>query len=271
MPALDYNATVVQRVEIAPGLVILRVVPDDRGFSFDAGQYTVLGLKRKEPRVMEADEEEPQERADPDKMIRRAYSIASSSKAGEYVEFYLTLVSSGELSPRLFHLGIKDRLYIGPKATGMFTLARVPQDHHVLLVGTGTGLAPYMSMLRSELVCGGPRRFVILHGARYSWDLGYRTELAGLARHCSNVCYLPVISRPGDDPSWNGPSGYLQDVLFSGIIEEHTGLEVVPESFHVFLCGNPAMIEAAQEKLLERGFVRDKGRKTGDLHTEEYW
>lgn len=271
MPALEYNATVVQRVEIAPGLVILRVVPDDRDFIFEAGQYTVLGLKRKEPRVMEADDADPGESQDPERMIRRAYSIASSSLSGEYVEFYLTLVSSGELTPRLFRLGLKDRLYIGPKATGIFTLGRVPQDRHLLLVATGTGLAPYMSMLRSELVCGGPRRFVILHGARYSWDLGYRTELTGLARHCGNVVYIPAISRPQDDPSWRGPSGYLQDLLFSGLIEERTGLPIAPERFHVFLCGNPAMIEAATARLTERGFVKDKGRTVGDLHTEEYW
>jgi ferredoxin--NADP+ reductase len=249
----------------------LRVAPDDPGFSFEAGQYTVLGLMRKEPRVMEADEDDSEKSADPEKMIRRAYSIASSSKLGEFVEFYLTLVTSGELTPRLFHLGLKDRVYIGTKTTGMFTLSRVPHDHHVLLVGTGTGLAPYMSMLRSEMVCGGPRQFVILHGARYSWDLGYRTELNGLARHCPNVTYLPVISRPAEDPSWRGPGGYLQDVLFSDLIEEKTGLTVTPKNFHVFLCGNPGMIDAATARLVERGFVKDKGREVGDLHTEEYW
>jgi ferredoxin--NADP+ reductase len=269
MPELEYNATVTQRVEIAPGLIILRVVPNGSLLAFEAGQYTVLGLRRSAPRIEGADPEEDKEQ--PDKLIRRAYSIASSSKDSEYLEFYVSLVPSGELTPRLFRLGLKDRLFLGPKSTGLFTLDRVPEDHHALLVCTGTGLAPYMSMLRSELACGGPQQFVVLHGSRYSWDLGYRSELESLDRHCPNMTYLPSISRPAEDPSWKGLSGYLQDILTSGVVEERTGLELSPAMFHIFLCGNPAMIEAAKPRLLERGFVQDRGRETGSLHTEEYW
>ncbi len=272
MPPVEYNATVVQRVDIAPGLIILRVVPDQALFEFEAGQYTVLGLKYSAPRVLGAEvDEEGGKPADPDKMIRRAYSIASSSQQGQFLEFYVTLVNSGELTPRLFHLGLKDRLQIGKKATGLFTLDRVPEGKHALLVGTGTGLAPYMSMLRSELECNGERRFVVLHGARHSWDLGYRMELTGLARHCTAVTYIPAISRPGEDPSWNGRSGYLQEVLLSGVIEEATGLDVTPENFHIFLCGNPGMITEAIDRLVAKGFIRDKGREIGSIHIEEYW
>jgi ferredoxin--NADP+ reductase len=269
MAVLEYNATLIQRVEIAPGLVILRIVPDLLPFRFEAGQYTVLGMKQGEPRIASAEvEDAPPE---PERMIRRAYSIASSSKADEYVEFYITLVASGELTPRLLNLAMRDRLWMGTKATGLFTLDRVPPDRHVLLVGTGTGLAPYMSMLRSELVCGGPRRFIVLHGARFSWDLGYRTELTTLSRLCSNMTYLPVISRPQEDPTWRGLGGYLQDVLVSDVIQERTGLAVTPGNFHVFLCGNPAMIDEATARMSARGFVPDKGRVSGSLHTEVYW
>lgn len=269
MTASEYNATVTQRVEIAPGLIILRVAPDVLPFRFEPGQYTVLGLRRAEPRVAGADAEEPA--SDPDSMIRRAYSIASSSKADEYIELYITLVASGELTPRLLKLSVRDRLFIGTKATGLFTLDRVRDERHVLLVGTGTGLAPYMSMLRSELVCGGSRRFVILQGARYSWDLGYRTELETLDRLCSNVNYIPVVSRPREDPTWKGLGGYLQDVLVSETIRERTGLDVAPGNFHIFLCGNPGMIIEATRRMSERGFVPDKGRTIGSLHTEKYW
>jgi len=269
MGQIDYNATVIQRIEVAPGLIILSVAPDEKGLAFKAGQYTVLGLRRSAPRQEESDPEEAP--GGPDTMIRRAYSIASSSRADEFLEFYVTLVQSGELTPRLFRLAVKDRLYMGPKATGIFTLNRVPEDRHVLLVATGTGLAPYMSMLRSDLVCGGPRRFVVLHGARHSWDLGYRNELASLARLCPNMTYLPVVSRAKDDPTWKGLSGYLQDALASGIVEERTRLPLSPESFHVFLCGNPGMIGAAKDLLIPRGFVPDKSGAPGTLHTEEYW
>lgn len=269
-----YNATVVQRTVVAPGLMILRIAPDTRPFPFKAGQYVVLGLKVSEPRVTEADEERPPGVAADGgevKLIRRAYSIASSSRAEEYLEFYLTLVASGELTPRLFRLQADDRVHLGPKAAGVFTLDRTPPDRHVLLVATGTGLAPYMSMLRSELACGDPRRFVVLHGARYSWDLGYRAELASLARRCANLIYLPAISRPQEDSSWGGLTGYLQELLVSGAVEEATGLPVTPEHFHVYLCGNSGMIEASIASLDGRGFVRDTARARGTIHSEEYW
>jgi ferredoxin--NADP+ reductase len=312
--AADYNATVSGRVEVAPGLIILRIVPDKLPFEFKSGQYVVLGVKASVPRVDESEgESEPSvvavtgaelvieeagaggvatvivgtaesraavaaqavaiagAAADPDRMIRRAYSIASESHAEEYIEFYLTLVLSGELTPRLFSLKLRDRVYIGPKAVGVFTLDKVAAGKHVLMIGTGTGLAPYMSMLRSELVCNGPRQFVVVHGARYSWDLGYRTELIGLARHCGNFHYVPVITRPSDDVTWRGRSGYLQNVIASGTIEQETGLALTPENFDIFLCGNPGMIETVIGWAEERGFVRDKGHDIGTLHTEEYW
>jgi ferredoxin/flavodoxin---NADP+ reductase len=269
----EYNATVTQRTEVAPGLIIMRVVPDDLPFPFKAGQYVALGLNAREPRVSGADDdlEETGAVAAGGALIRRAYSIASSSRGDEFLEFYLTLVRSGELSPRLFHLGVGDRLYVGPKAVGVFTLDKTPRDRHVLLAATGTGLSPYMSMLRTDLACGGWRRFVILQGARYSWDLGYRTELVALRRLCSNLTYIPVISRPSGDPNWRGRSGYLQDVLISSAIRKETGLYLTPEIFHVYLCGNPTMIEAATVRLVERGFVKDKPGKIGTIHVEEYW
>jgi ferredoxin--NADP+ reductase len=304
--AAEYNATVSSRVEVAPGLIILRVAPDKLPFEFKAGQYVVLGLKASEPRADEAEPEAPsvvvatpelarpglaaavpgtpdsqaavaaqasasaRAAADPDRMIRRAYSIASESRADEYLEFYLTVVLSGELTPRLFNLKLKDRLYVGPKAVGVFTLDKAP-GKHILMIGTGTGLAPYMSMLRSELDCGGPRQFVVAHGARYSWDLGYRTELTGLARHCGNFHYMPVITRPQEDVTWRGRSGYLQNLIASGAIDEETGLPLTPENFDIFLCGNPGMIETVIAWAEGRGFIRDKGHDVGTLHTEEYW
>ncbi len=267
--SFSYNATVTQRIEVAPGLIILRVVTDRSLFEFESGQYTVLGLEPAAPRVEGASSEDPP--PEPGKLIRRAYSIASTSEAGEYLEFYLNLVNSGSLTPRLFRLGIRDRLFVGTRAAGLFTLGRVPADRHVLLAGTGTGLAPYMSMLRSEMTCGGARRFVVLHGARYSWDLGYRTELTALSRLCSNMVYIPVVSRPGEDPTWRGRTGYVQDVLVSGVVEERTGASLSPDEFHVFLCGNPGMIEMTREALVERGFLSDSPRALGNIHAEEYW
>lgn len=269
MAELSYNATVHERIDLAHGLMILRVVPDDGVFSFLPGQYTVLGLKPSEDVAPFVNV--PHDKATSNKMILRAYSIASGNHVTDYLEFYLTLVSSGELTPRLFNLKKNDRIYISRKATGLFTLDRVPPPCHVLLVATGTGLAPYISMLQSQLVCGGERKFAVLQGARLSWDLGYRSQLEGLAASCPNFSYFPAISRPSEDPSWQGLSGYLQDILMSGVIQKKSGIELNPEKTHVFLCGNPGMIEAAKERLFNLGYTGDKGRESGTLHTEEYW
>lgn len=258
-PTQEYNATVIERTDITPDLMILRLQTDGKQPSFTAGQYIVLGLKAVDP-------ETGQER-----MIQRAYSIASPSTTTDHLEFYLSLVPGGQLTPKLFTLEKMDRLYVAPKAVGLFTLDRIPEGIHALLVATGTGLAPYMSMVRSQLVCGGARKFVVLHGARHSWDLGYRDQLEELSRQCTNLIYLPAITRPKEDTAWNGLTGYLQEVLVSGVIEQKTGLKLTPQHFHVFLCGNPAMIEASRERLLPLGFTPDQGRVSGSLHTEEYW
>jgi hypothetical protein len=94
-----------------------------------------------------------------DRLIRRAYSIASSSKATAYLEFFITLVRSGGLTPRLFALEPGDHVWLGPRITGTFTLDAAPADRDVVMVATGTGLAPYMSMLRTVLHDEPHRRF----------------------------------------------------------------------------------------------------------------
>jgi len=97
--ALDYNATLIERFEITPHLAIFRVKPDEEDYEFLAGQYTVLGLKHSEQRLGEADPDDDPD-ADPSKMIRRPYSICSGTQQQE-LEFYISMLSGGELTPRL--------------------------------------------------------------------------------------------------------------------------------------------------------------------------
>ncbi len=268
----DLNAIAVQRIEVSPGLMILRVVPDGDWElpDFEPGQFAVLGLPRAAPRTPISDPEED----DPTdgKLIKRAYSIASSSKAKEFMEFYVSLVPSGELTPRLFALEAGERVWLSPKTHGLFTLDDVDKDRHVAFLATGTGLAPYMSMLRTELTCGIGRHFAVLHGARHSWDLGYRSELMTLRRMCSNFTYLPTISRPREEVAkWSGDSGYLQDLWRSPRLAEAWGFEPRPETTDVFICGNPGMIDQMVEILEKDGYVEHTRRQTGQVHVERYW
>ncbi|MBP7147630.1 MAG: ferredoxin--NADP reductase [Acidobacteria bacterium] len=271
MAADQLNAVVAQRIEVSPGLIILRVVPE--GWTpppFESGQFAVLGLPASAPRFRFSDPED--EPPPPEKMIKRAYSIASTSVVPEYLEFYVTLVTSGALTPRLFELRSGDRLHLGPRITGSFTLQDVPGDCNVVMVATGTGLAPYMSMMRSRLVCGAPRRFALIHGARHSWDLGYRSELITLVRLCANFNYIPVISRPGEEPiAWSGRTGYVQDIWNARVVDEMWGLRVTPESTHILLCGNPAMIEHMEQVLAAEGFKEHRRKEPGQVHSEKYW
>jgi ferredoxin/flavodoxin---NADP+ reductase len=267
--ANPYNATVIAREEINPLLVVLRVQPDQALFEFKPGQFAVLGLLGREARVPESTPEDPP--AGSGVLIRRAYSIASSSVERRYVEFYLTLITSGQLTPRLFALRHGSRVYLGPKASGVFTLDRVAPGKSVLLIATGTGLAPYMSMLRTQLMHDTERRFIVLHGARYSWDLGYRAELESLARIRPNLVYIPSITRPDEDPHFRGRAGRIQSLLEAGVVEDVSGLTLHPALLEVFLCGNPDMIEQVKALLAVKGFVPDHGKQTGTIHVEEYW
>ena len=268
---VELNAVVSQRVEITPYTIILRIIPDGWDLpEFTPGQFTILGLPGSTGRYRFSNPEEPP--ADPDKFIRRAYSIASSSIEHEYIEFYITLVRSGTLTPRLFSLGVGDRIFLSPKFTGIFTLSEIPDESNLILIATGTGLAPYMSMVRTELGSSKKRRYAVLHGAANSWDLGYRSELITMGRICPEFNYIPIISRPDDEPTkWNGPVGYMQDLWNGENFNEEIGFTPTPADTHTFLCGNPTMIETMLGLLEEVGFKEHKKNVPGNVHLERYW
>lgn len=265
-----HNSTLVERQDLTDDLAVFRVKPDGDFFSFRAGQYTVIGLPAAAPRH---DSAEPDELPSPDpgKLIRRAYSIASSSKINEYVEFYVTLIRSGELTPRLWPLRPGDRLWLGPSGKGHFTMAEVPPDRNVVLIGTGTGLAPYISMIGDHHRCNLGRRFIVVHGARYVRELGYRAELEALDRDCSTLVYVPTVSRPDSRDGWRGHAGRVQSVFRDGTIESALGEELSPDTTHVFVSGNPEMVEDLQRILLERRYTLHSTRSPGTLHIERYW
>ena len=264
-----FNATVVSRQEFTHGLLVLRVKPDDGPLAFKPGQYTVLGLPGTAPRSAFAEGEEPL--ADPDKMIKRAYSVASSSLEGEYLEFYIAMVHTGALSPRLFALREGDRMWMGPKILGMFTLDDVPPHNDVVMIATGTGLAPYLSMLRSAYQFDANRTTIVGHAAKVSWDLGYRRELEAFAAKYPNFHYLPIIDEDHRDPDWTGAVGYVNRFVDEGTFAELLEGGFSAETTSVFLCGNPLMIESMMGTLQAWGFTKHRRREPGSIFVEEYW
>ena len=271
MQPTQLNAVVTQRSEVAPGLLVLRVAPEGWALpAFTPGQFAVLGLPAEAPRHPLSDTEDPPPK--PGSMIRRSYSIASSSRENEYLEFFLNMVRSGSLTPRLFSLGPGDRLWLGPRITGLFTFAQIPTDANVVMVATGTGLAPYMSMLRTFLDTLGSRRIAVIHGARHSWDLGYRAELVSMQRLHPSLAYVAAVSRPDEElVPWGGETGRVQDVWRRRRIGELWGVEPRPDDTHLLLCGNPAMIEEMVTLLTGEGYQEHTRQRPGHVHIERYW
>jgi len=268
---VELNAVLTERRDIAPGLAVFRVKPDGWDIrEFKPGQYVVLGLPGSAPRCAEADAEERS--FAPDKLIRRAYSIASSSIEREYLEFYVVLVESGALTPRLFALELGDRLWLGQKITGTFTLDRVPDGQHLVLIATGTGLAPYISMLHSRLLHDRVGKAAVLQGARHSWDLGYRNDLALVERDYADFTYIPSITRPSaEETPWHGEVGRMQEIWLRDPLHELWGFSPSPDNTHVLLCGNPAMIDRLAEILTGQGFHEHTKKSPGNIHLERYW
>jgi ferredoxin--NADP+ reductase len=269
--ARELNAIVAEITPVTSDTLILRVIPDGWELDqYEAGQFVVLGLPLSAPRTAISDPEEPPE--NPDEIVIRAYSVTSSSRQREYLEFYISLVRSGVLTPRIFALQQGDRIHLGPRFSGMFTLNQIPSEANVVMIATGTGLAPYMSMIRSSIDTLADRKFAIIHGASHSWDLGYRAELSTLDRLLENFCYLPVITRPEEELiPWGGDSGYIQDLWKAKIVERAWGFAPTPENTHVFLCGNPGMVKQTTELLEQEGFKEHSKKSPGEIHLEKYW
>lgn len=272
MAKQELTAILTQRIEVAPGLVIMRLTPEDWQIpEFTPGQFTVLGLPGTAPRCTMSEPEDAPPK-NPDKLIKRAYSIASSSLQKQYLEFYVALVSTGALTPRLYALEIGDRVFMGQRISGMLTLEEIPEDKNLVLVATGTGIAPYMSMIRSFLDSGKQRRFAVIHGAYHSWDLGYRDELQLLERLYPGFVYLPTLSHPHEEPvPWSGHSGFVQSVWSDGTLAGSLGFEPKPEDTDFFLCGNPLMIDGMIELLEPVGFTQHSKKEPGTIHFERFW
>jgi len=264
------NAVVTHIMQVSPSMKIFRIAPNGWDLKeFKAGQFVALGLPGSAPRAEGSDPD--REEVSDDVLIKRVYSIASSSKNNEFIEFYITWVRSGSLTPRLFALNIGDKIEMGTKPVGMFTLDQVAEDQNVVLVATGTGVAPYMSMLRSDALGSRSGKIAILHGAANSWDLGYSSELILLESISSKLKYVPTILEPEREVAkWNGLTKFVQDIWADKYIDKAFGSDLTPENTHIFLCGNPRMVEAMKNILNEEGFIEHKKKEPGQIHIESW-
>jgi ferredoxin/flavodoxin---NADP+ reductase len=242
-----YRVRITKRVDLAPELWMIRIQAGGE-FAFTPGQYATLGLlvgeKRKE----------------------RPYSIVSAPHEDE-IEFFFELVPQGQLTPELYSLQTGDELFMRKVPKGRFTLDTQSGRTNHLLISTVTGVAPFVSYVRTlyrdwkEGKFGGEHKLFLLNGASRSWEFGYLEELQRFAEEVPWLEYIPTISRPWEDEKWAGEVGRVDD-----LIRKYADLWGLDGSNSVgYLCGHPEMIEHAKGILKRRGFDKEF------LKEEVYW
>lgn len=260
-----YNSTVMGKILLTPDLMILRLRTDTQRIEFKAGQYTTIGLLAKETRSPHSSV--PIDEHEPEFLIKRPYSIASAKHDTSDFEFYISHVKSGQLTPRLFNLQQGSRMWIDDKILGVFSLNDTPPDTNIVMIATGTGLAPYISFLRSHIHHHPEIKLAIIHGAANPWDLGYYSELNLLHTLFPNFHYFPTLLKA--DSSWTGLRGYIEEHLNNDVLQ-NVGIEVNPNKTHFFLCGNPKMVESVTNFLSKYNYTCHHTDSPGSLHIEEY-
>lgn len=233
-------AKLTKKEQLTEDLWKMWLKPEEK-FDFKPGQYCTIGSGG----------------------IERAYSIASSPDEDQ-IELFIELVPppDGNLTPLLNELNVGDTVTMRLRAKGIFVLK--PEFKNHVMVGTVTGVAPYVSMMRKHLKESesSDKNFIILEGASYLDEFGYDEELMLLDKSNNNVTFEASVSRPDEErnDSWTGYKGRVNNILLDRLDE--WGLN--PSETIVYACGHPGMIEDVNEKLkntdytfLEERFWKD--------------
>ena len=234
-----YRARITQRVDFSEDLWMIRV--DTGGeFRFAAGQYATLGVET------------------PGKLVERPYSIVSSPYEKE-VEFFVELVPQGDLTPLLYKMQVGDTLTFRKVAKGRFTLDTKSGRTSHLLLCTVTGIAPFVSYVRTlykdwkDGKFHGEHKLYLVEGASRSWEFGYHDEIVKFAAEVPWLTYIPTISRPWEDPKWQGETGRVDDLIRK--YTDQWGL--TGQNTSAYLCGHPDMIEHGKGILKRAGWQKD--------------
>ncbi|MET0290755.1 MAG: ferredoxin--NADP reductase [Steroidobacteraceae bacterium] len=211
----------------------------DPAFRFESGQFVMLGLQVA------------------GRPLLRAYSIASASWE-DHLEFFSIKVPDGPLTSRLQHLAVNDEIFVSRKPTGTLVLRDLKPGRHLYLLGTGTGLAPFLSLVQEPETYERFEKIVIIHGTRSVSDLAYGEWLTrDLPQHellgeqvRNQLIYYPTVTR---EPFRN--SGRITTLIETGEIATAVGLpQLDVENDRFMLCGSPAMLDDCARLLDARGF-----------------
>jgi len=197
--------------------------------------------------------------------IARPFSFVNPPE-DPVLEFYGIVVPEGPLSPRLEKLAAGERLYVASNPAGFLVLAEVPEAKTLWLLSTGTGIAPYLSILRTAAPWQRFRNVVLVHAVRYARELVYQDLLKKIER--PQFRYVTFVSR---EPHAAALSGRIPAAIRDGRLEAAAGVALDAASSHVMLCGNPQMLKDAAAALAERGMRKHRRRNPGHITVESFW
>jgi ferredoxin--NADP+ reductase len=203
-----------------------------------------------------------------EEMLGRPYSFVNAPGEAPH-EFYFVTVPEGPLSVRLAALAPGDPVWLLRNANGFFSVSEVPEADVLWCLSTGTGLGPFLSILRTPEPWAKFGRIVLVHAVRYANELSYREVIARIGgAHPGAFTYIPMVSREAHSGAL---SGRIPDAIDDGRLEFRAGLALTAEKSHAMLCGNPAMVDDTQKALLARGMRRHRRKEPGHVTVETYW
>jgi ferredoxin/flavodoxin---NADP+ reductase len=212
--------------------------------SFEAGQFVRIALDVDGERVA------------------RPFSFVNPPSQPVH-EFYGIVVPEGPLSPHLAKLQPGDTLYVASNPAGFLVLSEVPDARTLWLISTGTGIAPFLSMLQDGTCWKRFENVVLVHAVRHASELVYQERIRALPR----LQYVRIVSR---ETAAGVLSGRIPAALGDGRLETAAGV-ALDEASHVMLCGNPEMLKDTQAVLQERGLRKHRRRTPGHITVESFW
>lgn len=254
------------------------------GFKFTAGQFVRLGVMPQQLHHYQAHPSDKVVNLNVDKTtngllttegaipIFRAYSVASSPY-DEFIEFFSVVVPNGAFTSVIQYVQAGDVLYLNPTPFGYLTLARyqLPLPNDLWLLATGTGLAPFLSILKTLEVWQQYQHIILVYSARTYQELAYESEINTLkamyGEDGAKFSFIPVITR---EPDFTGLKERLPQLIISGQLEQKADANFDVNHSHIMLCGNPQMVEDTKTALKQRGLVMNR-RGEGNIAVENYW
>lgn len=269
------KVTVLSKTTWTPNLFSFTVSRPD-SFKFTAGQFVRLGVNPSQLKYYQQSEVNG-ELSDTalNEDIFRAYSIVSSP-FDEVLEFFSIVILDGAFTSQLQHLQIGDELLLNTLPFGFLTLARYqkPLPKDLWLLATGTGLAPFLSMLQDLKTWQDYETIVLAYSARSLAELAYiekikslQEDFGSLVDNPAKLIFIPIVTR---EPVAGALTERLPKLLLDGTLQARAGMALDIDSTHVMLCGNPDMVEDTKEALKTLGLVMNR-RGEGNIAVENYW